>query len=236
MKEYIIFISFKKKDFLFFRKILFGENRKRNYCRSIDRYIEMSLQLFIGPMYAGKSSELIRQIQRYEILNKNVLVINHIINNRYGSNTITTHTKISYDDCIILSSLGDIFKKDKYKERFEAAHVIVIEELQFFGDAYEQIVDWCDNHGKHVIAGGLDGDFRRAPFGDVLRLIPHAEKVVKLSALCQRCARESPQSSDGVDANFTMRTTKDESQTVVGSNDVYEAVCRKHFLLNSHKE
>jgi thymidine kinase len=76
-----------------------------------------------------------------------------------------------------------------------------------------------------VIAGGLDGDFRRAPFGDVLRLIPHAEKVVKLSALCKRCR-------DGTPANFTMRLTKDKSQTVVGSADVYEAVCRKHFLEN----
>lgn len=186
----------------------------------------MSLQLFIGPMYAGKSSELIRQIQRYEILNKNVLVINHIINNRYGSNTITTHTKMSYDDCIIISKLSEISENNDFKQRFDNAHVIVIEELQFFSDAYDHIVDWCDNHGKHVIAGGLDGDFRRAPFGDVLRLIPHAEKVVKLSALCKRCC-------DGTPANFTMRITKDESQTVVGSADVYEAVCRKHFLENA---
>ncbi len=191
----------------------------------------MTLQLFIGPMYAGKSSELIRQIQRYEILNKNVLVINHSINNRYGSNKITTHTKITYDDCIILSKLGDLFENPEYKSRFEAAHVIVIEELQFFGDAYDQIVDWCDNRGKHVIAGGLDGDFRRAPFGDVLRLIPHAEKVVKLSALCKRCAN----ASEAVAANFTMRITKDDSQTLVGSDDVYEAVCRKHFLENERK-
>ncbi len=186
----------------------------------------MSLQLFIGPMYAGKSSELIRQIQRYEILNKNVLVINHIINNRYGSNTITTHTKMSYDDCIIISKLSEISENNDFKQRFDNAHVIVIEELQFFSDAYDNIVNWCDNHGKHVIAGGLDGDFRRAPFGDVLRLIPHAEKVVKLSALCKRCC-------DGTPANFTMRITKDESQTVVGSADVYEAVCRKHFLENA---
>ncbi len=189
----------------------------------------MSLQLFIGPMYAGKSSELIRQIQRYEILNKNVLVINHTINNRYGSNTITTHTKMSYDDCIIVSKLSEIYENNDFKQRFNNAHVIVIEELQFFSDAYDNIVNWCDNHGKHVIAGGLDGDFRRAPFGDVLRLIPHAEKVVKLSALCKRCC-------DGTPANFTMRITKDESQTVVGSADVYEAVCRKHFLENDTKK
>ena len=188
----------------------------------------MSLQLFIGPMYAGKSSELIRQIQRYEILGKNILVINHSINNRYGSNTITTHTKMSYDDCIIIPTLSSIFENNEYIQSFNNAEVIVIEELQFFADAYDHIVDWSDNKGKNVIACGLDGDFKRAPFGDVLRLIPHAEKVVKLSALCKRCR-------DGTPANFTMRVTKDESQTVVGSDDVYEAVCRKHFLENESK-
>ena len=187
----------------------------------------MSIQLFIGPMYAGKSSELIRQIQRYEILDKNILVINHSINNRYGSNTITTHTKMSYDDCIIIDTLSEVYE-DKYKTKFDNADVIVIEELQFFKDAYDNIVEWCDN-GKHVIAGGLDGDFRRAPFGDVLRLIPHAEKVVKLTALCKRCCNGTP-------AVFTMRTTLDESQTIVGSGDIYEAVCRKHFLENEERK
>lgn len=187
----------------------------------------MSLQLFIGPMYAGKSSELIRQIQRYEILGKNILVINHAINNRYGSNTITTHTKMSYNDCIIIPTLASIFENNDYNSRFNNAEVIVIEELQFFSDAYDHIVEWCNKKGKHIIACGLDGDFKRNPFGDVLRLIPHAEKVVKLSALCKRCR-------DGTLANFTMRVTKDKSQTIVGSDDVYEAVCRKHFLENEN--
>ena len=183
----------------------------------------MSLSLFIGPMYAGKSSELIRQIQRYEILQQNILVINHTINQRYGSTTITTHTKVSYDDCIILSRLGDLYENEEWKRRFERADVIVIEELQFFEDAYDHVVQWCDVYKKNVIAGGLDGDFRRQPFGDVLRLIPHAEKVVKLKALCKRCG-------DGTEASFTKRTVADEEQTRVGADDVYEAVCRKHFL------
>ena len=183
----------------------------------------MSLQLFIGPMYAGKSSELIRQIQRYEILGKNILVINHSINNRYGSNTITTHTKMSYDDCIIIPTLSSIFENTDYDARFNNAEVIVIEELQFFNDAYDNIVDWIDNRGKCVVAAGLDGDARKLPFGDVLRLIPHAEKVRKLNALCKKCG-------DGTKAHFSKRLTTDEQTILVGSDDVYEAVCRKHFL------
>ena len=62
-------------------------------------------KLIIGPMYAGKSTELLRSIQKYKILNKNVIVINHVINNRYGSNKLTTHDKKEYNDCIILEKL-----------------------------------------------------------------------------------------------------------------------------------
>lgn len=181
-----------------------------------------SLELIIGPMYAGKSTELIRIINRFKCLDKNVLVINHSINNRYGSSSLTTHNRESFDECVILDKLIDIHSEEN-QEIFEKADVIVIEELQFFGDAYDAIVDWIDHRGKCVVAAGLDGDARKLPFGDVLRLIPHAEKVRKLNALCKRCG-------DGTKAHFSKRITADEQTVLVGSDDVYEAVCRKHFL------
>jgi thymidine kinase len=181
-----------------------------------------SLELIIGPMYAGKSTELIRIINRFKCLDKNVLVINHMINNRYGSSSLTTHNRESFDECIILEKLADV-QKEEYSDIFQKADVIVIEELQFFGDAYDSIIHWIDHCGKCVVAAGLDGDARKLPFGDVLRLIPHAEKVRKLNALCKRCG-------DGTKAHFSKRITKDEQTILVGSDDVYEAVCRKHFL------
>lgn len=181
-----------------------------------------SLELIIGPMYAGKSTELIRIINRFKCLDKNVLVINHSINNRYGSSSLTTHNRDSFDECIILDKLVDA-DSEEHHDVFEKADVIVIEELQFFSDAYETIIDWIDTKGKCVVAAGLDGDARKLPFGDVLRLIPHAEKVRKLNALCKRCG-------DGTKAHFSKRIVKDEATILVGSDDVYEAVCRKHFL------
>lgn len=181
-----------------------------------------SLELIIGPMYAGKSTELIRSIRRFKCLHKNVLVINHTINNRYGSSSLTTHNRDSFDECIILEHLSDI-QSESNIHLFEQADVIVIEELQFFTDAYDNIVDWIDTKGKCVVAAGLDGDFRKQPFGDVLRLIPHAEEVRKLKALCRKCC-------DGTEAHFTKRTTSDQQTTLVGSDDIYEPVCRYHFL------
>lgn len=184
-----------------------------------------SLELIIGPMYAGKSTELIRLINRFKCLGKNVLVINHSFNNRYGSSSLTTHNRDSFDECIILERLCDILKEENVEdfEKFNKADVIVIEELQFFTDAYGSIVEWIDHLGKCVVAAGLDGDAKKQPFGDVLRLIPHAEKVRKLNALCKRCG-------DGTKAHFSKRTTLEDETILVGSDDVYEAVCRKHYL------
>ena len=177
------------------------------------------LELIIGPMYAGKSTELIRIINRYKCLNKNIISINHSLNNRYGSDGITTHNKEKVEDCISINKLKDI--EDNL---IDDSDVIIIEELQFFSDAYDTIISWCDLKDKIVIAAGLDGDFMRLPFGDVLKLIPHAEKITKLNALCKRCG-------DGTLAHFTKRITKDSQITLVGSNDIYEAVCRKHYLV-----
>jgi unsaturated rhamnogalacturonyl hydrolase len=101
--------------------------------------------------------------------------------------------------------------------------VIIVEELQFFEDAYENIINWCDIKGKIIICAGLDGDFLRNPFGDVLKLIPYANKVEKLSALCKKCG-------DGTPAHFSKRIIDDSNKKLVGSDDIYEAVCRKHFL------
>jgi thymidine kinase len=174
------------------------------------------LELIIGPMYAGKSTELIRIINRYKCLNKNIIVINHIFNNRYGSTGLTTHNKDSFDKCIILENLQNLNSDD-----LDNSNVIIIEELQFFKDAYETIIDWCDNKDKIIIAAGLDGDFMKNPFGDVLKLIPHADKVTKLNALCKRCG-------DGTLAHFSKRITTNNETTLVGSDDIYEAVCRMH--------
>lgn len=176
------------------------------------------LELIIGPMYAGKSTELIRIINRYKCLDKSVIVINHSFNNRYGTSGLSTHNNEKFEKCIILDKL-DIIDKDLLNN----TDVIIIEELQFFDSSYETIIDWCDNYKKTVIAAGLDGDFKRNPFGDVLKLIPHAEKITKLSALCKRCG-------NGTLAHFSKRIVENNDKTLVGGNDIYEAVCRFHYL------
>jgi len=178
------------------------------------------LELIIGPMYAGKSSELLRIANRYRSIGKRVLAINHVYNTRYGSNDqIITHDKrILADNCIATETLSDIHKIPQYVD----ADIILIEELQFFTNAYDFVVKAIDIDHKTVIAAGLDGDYRKQEFGDVLRLIPHADTVMKLTALCKSCG-------DGTPALFTKRIINSSDIKLVGGEESYQAVCRKHF-------
>ena len=179
-----------------------------------------NLDLIIGPMFAGKSTELIKRIKCFQILEKKILIINHIFNNRYGINGLSTHDHVKVEGSLNLENLKDVTKY--HKNLFEDADIIIIEELQFFKDAFEMVTDWIDNCGKYVIGAGLVSDYKKQPFGDVLRLIPHAENVTKLSALCKKC-------KDGTKACFTKRISCEEDTVLVGSDSCYEAVCRKHY-------
>lgn len=191
------------------------------------RNLSGRIELIIGSMYSNKSTELIKQYNRYNAINKNIIVVNHSINNRYGTNSISTHDKTVLDDCIILDKLSIL--RDKYEEMYQQSEIIIIEEVQFFPDAFDFITNAADIDHKIVIAAGLNGDFNRKPFENVVKLIPHAEKITKLSALCKQC-------SDGTYAHFSkliVNNVDKDDQIVVGGLEKYEAVCRKHYLENT---
>lgn len=180
------------------------------------------LELLIGPMFAGKSSELIRLSKLYKVLGKNILIIHHQMDNRYSTTDIVTHNQTSVPATFSVDKLSSI-----HSEQIKMSDVILIDEIQFFPDALIMIKKWVDEDKKTVIVSGLDGDFMRRPFGDILQLIPLADKVRKLSALCMKC-------SDGTLAHFSQRKDLDIVPTgdqvmVVGHSDIYEAVCRKHY-------
>jgi len=183
-----------------------------------------SLKLIIGPMFAGKSSELIKIINQYKVINKNIMVINHSLNCRYGSENLTTHDRNELKGTINIDKLSRVYGDKTIYDYYKKSDVIIVEELQFFPDAFDNILLFVEQDKKTVVCASLDGDSNRKPFGDVLKLIPYAEEVKKINALCRIC-------SDGTKASFTKRYIRDNSeQTLVGDGSIYEAVCRKHYL------
>lgn len=175
-----------------------------------------NIQLILGCMFSGKTSELIRRIQRYKSIKKNVLFINYIEDTRYGTNNIYTHDKIGCEG-IYLDKLVSLIDK------INDFDVFVINEGQFFEDIYNISIELCEKYGKDVIICGLDGDFKRNTFKyNLLDLIPYADTVEILTAYCSVCKDETP-------ARFSKRISNETNQKVIGV-DNYIPVCRKHFL------
>ena len=177
----------------------------------------MSLEIVLGPMFAGKSSYILSSLRRYEAIGWPVLSITSSLDTRYESDAIHSHNHERHS-AVSTDTLSPLLLTSTFAE----ARLIVIEEAQFFNDLYkfvEYAVDTCD---KDVLVVGLDGDSERRPFGRIAEIIPLCDKITKLTAMCKRCGNGSP-------AIFTHRKVSDKSIIKVGT-DTYEALCRKHYM------
>lgn len=170
------------------------------------------LELFLGPMYAGKTTKLLEIYRQCKFCNIPVCVINHSLDTRYHETMLSTHDKTMIP-CIQMATLDVYLLNDANT----IADVVLINEGQFFPDLYECVVKLL-NMGKKICISGLDGDFERKKFGSILDLIPLCDKVEKLTSLCAIC-------KDGTRAIFSLRTTGEKQQTLIGS-DNYMPVCR----------
>ena len=195
------------------------------------------LELIIGPMFSSKTTHLVEIYKKCKFCNISVAVINHSIDNRYDEELLSTHDQIKIP-CIKTEKLFDVWtdhisleenieKIPRIQDKFKIAtsNVILINEGQFFPDLFE-FVNQLLKEEKRVYVCGLDGDFERKKFGSILDLIPLCDKVFKLTSLCSLC-------KDGTPGIFSMRLTKETSQTLVGS-DNYIPVCRKCYESKTH--
>ncbi len=129
-----------------------------------------SLRLYIGCMYSGKTSELIREYTRYKKIGKKVICINYTFDNRYGDDDYVYSHNLDKISCIKHNHLMDIPKD--YLLDYD---VILINEGQFFTDIIEFCKLYCDKYSKHIVVCGLDGDYLRKPFGQMNQLISIAD-------------------------------------------------------------
>lgn len=178
------------------------------------------LDIIMGPMFAGKSCELIRRIRLLKILKKKYLVIKPRIDNRYEEHMIVSHN-FDKEECIVLSDLEDIFNYE-----LNDIKSIFIDEAQFFNNLKISVLKLVDELNINVVITGLDGDSNRNKFGEILDLIPYCNSCVKYNATCVVCM-------DGTQAPFTFRIKNKNistDQVLVGTSDKYMSVCRKHYL------
>lgn len=185
------------------------------------------LELIIGPMYSGKTSKLLEIYKQCKFCDISVCVINHSLDKRYHSSMLSSHDKIMIP-CLNVDHLSNLWFNNGEIDLTEFAdksghklirnsEVILINEGQFFNDLHYVVNDMLKNN-KVVYVCGLDGDFERKKFGQILDLIPLCDKVNKLTSLCSNCKNGTP----GI---FSMRITNEKEQTIIGSEN-YIPVCR----------
>ncbi|RNE99372.1 thymidine kinase [Trypanosoma rangeli] len=178
------------------------------------------IELIIGPMFAGKTTELMRRVRRELHAKRTCYVIKHSHDVRYNSECVSSH------DMQVLGATAAVAELREIGDAWRAYQVVAVDEGQFFPD----IVEFCNvaaDAGKTVIVSALDGDYRRRPFDGICRLIPLAETVKKLSAVCMECHSRS--------ASFTYRTVSSEKRELIGGADMYIAACRRCFISKSRK-
>lgn len=182
------------------------------------------LELFLGPMFSGKTTRLIQQYKLHKYIGKSVAVINYSGDTRYSQESmLSSHDKVMIP-CIMLNTLGELWNHEDHPHYAEVrnADVIIINEGQFFEDLYEVVVQMVDMLRKTVYISGLDGDFQRNKFGRILDLIPLCDKITKLRSLCALC-------KNGNAGIFSHRITEETQQVVIGS-DNYVPLCRECYL------
>ncbi|KAF2070645.1 hypothetical protein CYY_008039 [Polysphondylium violaceum] len=177
------------------------------------------IQLICGPMFSGKTTELIRRIKKFNFANKKCLLIKYSKDIRYNDlsdssnkSLLYTHDKLTYSafPCSVLEDA---------RTKAQDYDVIGIDEGQFFPDI-ATFSEELANKGKTVIVAALDGTFQRKPWLNVLELIPKSEEITKLNAVCMVCYS---------DAAFSKRTVSDDSVELIGGADKYISVCRECY-------
>ncbi len=183
-----------------------------------------SLEVICGPMFSGKSEELMRRLRRAAIAKQTVITFKPSLDNRYAAEYVvshngTKHAALPIDSVDILETV--VAEKN--------ACVIGIDEAQFFDQSIVATIFSLVHSGKKVIAAGLDLDFRGVPFGVMPMLMALADSVTKLRSICTEC---------GKDAHFTQRLVNgcparfDDPIIMIGAQEAYQARCRGCYTID----
>jgi thymidine kinase len=172
------------------------------------------IEVVCGPMFSGKSEELIRRLRRAMIARKRVQVFKPVLDRRYSLDEIVSHADTRMKSDVVADAAGMLATLDWRTE------VVGVDEANFFGGGLVEVVERLADSGKQVIVAGLDTDYMGRPFAPMPELLCRAESITKTLAVCVRC---------GNPAKHTQRLAGGEDLIVVGAAGAYEARCRRCF-------
>lgn len=171
------------------------------------------IEVICGPMFSGKTEELIRRLRRAQIARQAVSIFKASLDTRYQTDQLVSHSQQTIPS-IAVKSAWEILSHAK------EADVFGIDEAQFLGIELVEVAGRLARDGKRVIIAGLDTDYRGLPFEPIPQLLAIAEYITKALAICVQC---------GNPAKFTQRIVESADLILVGAQDAYEPRCRRCF-------
>lgn len=180
------------------------------------------IEVVVGPMYSGKSEELIRRITRAKIARQKVQVFKPGIDNRYSNDDVVSHNGDKLCAVAVRSS------RELLERVQDDTDVIGVDEVQFFDEGIVDVLKELADNNRRVICAGLDMDFRGEPFGPISHIMACAEFVDKIQAICIVCGNPATRTQrliNGKPANFS------DPIVLIGATESYEARCRKCHIV-----
>ena len=179
------------------------------------------IEVICGPMFSGKSEELIRRLRRACIARKRVQVFKPVLDDRYSEYEIVSHAD-SRIPAEVVNHAKEILLKLEWR-----TEVVGIDEANFMGPELVEVAQQLADSGKKVLIAGLDTDYLGRPFHPMPELLAVAESITKTLAICMRC---------GNPAKHTQRLVESAELIVVGATGMYEARCRRCFEAGAPKQ
>ena len=174
-----------------------------------------NIEVVCGPMFSGKTEELIRRVRRAQIARQKVQIFKPIIDDRYSKEDVVSHSAQSIQAQPVKNSLEILSRV------FDSTRVVAIDEVQFFDQDIVKVVAKLARRGCRVLCAGLDQDYKGYAFGPIPELLAIADDVTKVQAICTVC---------GAPATKSYRLNPENGdQILVGETDLYQARCRAHF-------
>lgn len=182
------------------------------------------LEVICGPMFSGKSEELMRRLRRAKIAKQHTMIFKPSVDNRHSIEYVVSHdgNKLYAQALDDVTAIPELVYQDN-------VDVIGIDEAQFFPQEIIPAICTLIDNGKRVIIAGLDLDFRGVPFGSIPTLLAIADKITKLNAICCVCGKE---------ANCTQRLVNglpakhDDPIIMIGAQEAYQARCRSCYSID----
>jgi thymidine kinase len=184
--------------------------------------LRADIDVIVGPMFAGKTEEIIREYRRANVAGLTVEVLKPYIDNRYKEDQVVSHNKT------IIEAVPVADSRHVLEKVMPDVDLLILDEVQFFDSNIVNVVQQIADRGTRVVCAGLDLDFRAEPFGCVGSLLCKATNVLKLTAICTICnapATRSQRLINGKPAKYG------DPIVVVGADESYQARCRSHYEL-----